>query len=164
MRNIFLGFGSNLSNREGNITLARELIRKIPGVRILGSSSLFETEPVGITDQPRFINAVVEIETSLPPRELLERVKEIERKIGRQKTFRWGPREIDIDILTYGNQTIHDDILTIPHPEMTKRVFVLLPLLEIAPEFVHPASNKTVRELLESLGEVKDSCVVKGPF
>jgi 2-amino-4-hydroxy-6-hydroxymethyldihydropteridine diphosphokinase len=119
----YLGLGSNLGNRKAFLEGAIiELDR--PGIYVLRKSSVLETEPVGVTDQPAFLNQVVEIETSLPPRELLQHIKGIERGLGRQARVRWGPREIDIDILKYGEQVVEENDLRIPHPEIANRPFL----------------------------------------
>lgn len=155
MERVFLGLGSNLGDRVKTIRKAKEMISSIPGVSVSSSSSLYETEPVGISDQPMFINAVLEVETDLSPKELFSKLKDIEAKLGRTKTIRWGPRVIDIDILLYGKRIIEGKDLTIPHPEMAKRGFVLVPLCEITPEVRHPKLEKTIRELADGLGDFR---------
>ena len=154
MARVFLGLGSNLGDRVETIRKAMEMISKIPGVSASSSSSLYETEPVGISDQPMFVNAVLEIETDLSPEELFSKLKDIESELGRTETIRWGPRIIDIDILLFGDRVIEERDLTIPHPEMTKRGFVLVPLCEIAPEIKHPKLKKTIREIADGLGDI----------
>jgi 2-amino-4-hydroxy-6-hydroxymethyldihydropteridine diphosphokinase len=151
MERIFLGLGSNVGDRTANIERACRLIGEIDGVRVVRRSSLIETAPVGYKDQPDFINAVVEIGTSLAPRELLEAVKEIERRMGRIPAPRYAPRVIDIDILLFGDRVIDEPGLTIPHPRMHERRFVLGPLAEIAPEAVHPVLRKSATKLSEGL-------------
>ncbi len=163
---VFLGLGSNLGDRVETVRGAERLISEIDGVIVVSSASLYETEPVGIADQPSFINSALKIKTILQPAVLLGKLKEIERKMGRVDAVRWGPRIIDIDILLFGNievnKIINEKGLTIPHPEMTKRAFVLVPLSEIAPNVVHPVLKKSVRELLDDLGDVTDVRVWKG--
>ena len=127
---VYLGLGSNLGDREGNLLQACELLG------CLEKSKIHETEPFGVLDQPKFLNMVCEIETELSPRELLLFVKNIEKKLGRKKREKWGPREIDIDILFYGDQIIDEPDLKIPHPGIKERDFVLKPLKEIAPGLV----------------------------
>jgi 2-amino-4-hydroxy-6-hydroxymethyldihydropteridine diphosphokinase len=154
MERVFLGLGSNIGDRIATIQKAKEMISSLPGVSVISSSSLYETEPVGISDQPMFINAVLEIETDLSPEELFFKLKDIEANLGRTETIRWGPRVIDIDILLFGDMIFEERDLTIPHPEMTKRGFVLVPLCEIAPEIKHPRLKKTIKELTDDLGDV----------
>jgi len=154
MERVFLGLGSNLGDRVETIRKAKEMVSSIPGVSVAVSSSLYVTEPVGISDQPMFINAVLEIETDLSPEELFFELKDIEAKLGRTETIRWGPRVIDIDILLFGDRIVEEEDLTIPHPEMAKRGFVLVPLCEIAPEIKHPRLKKKIKELVDRLGDI----------
>ena len=131
----YIGFGSNLGNRRENIEKAIELLKKEEGVEVRKISSLYETDPVGGPPQGKFLNGVAEVKTSLTPRELLECLKKIEKDVGRKPgKVRWGPREIDLDILLYGDGSIDEPDLKIPHPEMHGRDFVLKPLSEIAPD------------------------------
>ena len=127
----YLSLGSNLGDREGNLNKAVEELAKHPKIKVAQVSSFIETAPVGCTDQPDFVNAAVRIETTLTPRELLAAVLNIEKSEGRVRTIRWGPRVIDIDILIYGDETIDEEDLKIPHPRMMERDFVLKPLAEI---------------------------------
>ncbi len=151
----YIGLGANLGDREANINCALvELVRSDFGstLGLVGVSSIYETEPVGFQDQPDFLNAVARIETDLGPHELLAALEKIEAKVGRKETFKWGPRIVDLDILLYGDESLEEDNLTIPHPEMHKRAFVLTPLAEIAPEAKHPVLGLTARELSERVG------------
>jgi 2-amino-4-hydroxy-6-hydroxymethyldihydropteridine diphosphokinase len=143
---IYLGLGSNLGDRAGNLTLAVERLSR--EVTIKKISSIYETEPLGYEEQPLFLNAVVSAETELDPFELLNFVKRIEGELGREAGFRNAPRPIDIDILYYGDMTISTDELTVPHRSIADRAFVLVPLAEIASEFVHPVRRKRVADLL----------------
>ena len=153
----YLGLGSNLGNRKANLDQAVELLKAHPGIQINKVSSYYETEPVGYTDQPDFLNAAVEIETELSPRELLNTVLDIENKMGRKRTIRWGPRVIDIDILLYGTGQIEEEGLQIPHPRMMERRFVIEPLSEIAPELKLP-DGRTALEAAKLLrNEDRDS-------
>jgi 2-amino-4-hydroxy-6-hydroxymethyldihydropteridine diphosphokinase len=147
MSTAYIGIGSNLGNRQYHCLKAIELIER-SGQKISKISSLYETEPWGVRKQPAFINMAVEIETGLPPRELLILCKRIEKRMGRKKTVRWGPRVIDLDILLYDDLAVKDDDIVIPHPLMHRRAFVLEPLSEIAPEKVHPLLKKKITDLL----------------
>ncbi len=151
MERIFLGLGSNLGERIANIKRAFTLLGAVSGLRLVRASSLIETAPVGYTDQPDFINAVVEIETSMEPGILLSAIQGIEKQMGREKTIRFGPRIIDIDILLFGDRVIDGPGLTIPHPRMHERAFVLGPLSEIAPEVMHPVLKQRIADILARL-------------
>ena len=131
---IFLGLGTNLGEREANLREAVRRLAALPGTRVVGLSSLHETAPWGVEDQPPFLNAVAELRTELEPEALLTAVKEIERAMGREPTFRWGPRLIDLDLLLYGERRLRTERLTLPHPHLRERPFVTEPLGEIAPE------------------------------
>ena len=146
---VYLGLGSNLGDRQEHINKALELLSE--KVQVMQVSSIYETKPVGFSDQPDFLNAVCEIKTSLEPLQLLILAKGIESTMGRTPTFRNGPREIDIDILLYNSQSMTNEDLTLPHPGLEERAFVLVPLAELAPDLVHPASGKTIKELSESI-------------
>jgi len=146
---VFLGLGSNLGDRHENIKKAIEHLKD--KVRIEKVSSIIETEPYGFVAQPKFLNCVLKGTTLLSPFELLELVLEIENKMGRKRLFKWGPRNIDIDILFYDDCVIDTEKLKIPHPELHKRLFVLEPLCEIEKDFVHPVLKKSVYELYTQL-------------
>jgi 2-amino-4-hydroxy-6-hydroxymethyldihydropteridine diphosphokinase len=139
--------GSNIGDRLANIRTAVELLSK--SERVTAKSDVYETPPWGVETQPRFLNCCAAIETDKQPPELLSRVKDIEREIGRAPRGKWEAREIDIDILTYGDQKIASAELAIPHPLMRKRAFVLVPMLDIAPGFKHPESGESIDRLLE---------------
>ena len=147
---VYIGVGSNLGEREENCLRAVALLSG-EGITVRKSSSLSETEPWGVTDQPRFINAVVEAETERDPADLLKALKGIEKRMGRRDARRWGPRIIDLDILLYNDLIVNEQSLRIPHPRMHEREFVLRPLAEIAPYKVHPVFAKTVQELLREI-------------
>ena len=149
MPTAYLGLGSNLGDREENIRQALRLV-EAGGVRVARVSSLYETRPVGPVDQPDFINAAAEVETTLSPEDLLSAARAVEQAMGRERTIRWGPRVIDIDILLYDEMSVNEPGLTIPHPEMTRRWFVLAPLAEIAPDLILPG-GKTAREAADEL-------------
>lgn len=146
MPTAYIGIGSNLSNREENCEKAIKLLEG-NNIKVTKRSSIIETEPWGVEDQPKFINMAVEIETDLAPEELLSLLKGIEFEIGRSPAERWGPREIDLDILLYDNLIRKTPELEIPHPQISKREFVLKPLSEIAPEKIHPVLKKSIKDL-----------------
>jgi 2-amino-4-hydroxy-6-hydroxymethyldihydropteridine diphosphokinase len=148
---VYLGLGSNMGNREQNLDRALELLSE--RLRIGKVSSIYETEPVDNIEQPRFLNLVCQVDTGLRPEALLALAKGIELKMGRQPGKPNSPRPIDIDLLFYGNQVIKTKELVIPHPRLTERAFVLIPLAEIAPKLVHPVNGKTVRKLLKAVTE-----------
>ena len=146
---VYLSLGTNLGDRLANL---RKALRALaPGVRILSESRVYETPAWGYEDQPPFLNMAVKAETDLDPHPLLTRLKDLERELGRTPTFRWGPRLIDIDILFYNDLILELPDLIIPHPRLQERAFVLVPLRDIAPDFVHPVLRKTITELLASL-------------
>ena len=151
----FIGIGSNLGNRHENCLHALELLEK-RGVTVKKKSSLYETEPWGVKDQPRFINMAVQIETTLEPKELLWLLKGIEKEIGRQDSFHWGPRLIDLDILLFNDLVLNEENLKIPHPYLHEREFVLRPLNEIAPDVIHPQFRVSIDELTKRLVKNRD--------
>ncbi|HEY3069455.1 MAG TPA: 2-amino-4-hydroxy-6-hydroxymethyldihydropteridine diphosphokinase [Gaiellaceae bacterium] len=148
MKLVFIGLGSNLGERAENLQMAFERLEALGRVR---ASAVRETDPVGIIDQPKFLNAVAALETELAPRELLERLLEIERDLGRDRSreARWGPRTIDLDLLLYGAETIDEPGLTVPHARLAERAFVLEPLHELDPELVLP-DGRRIKDLLRS--------------
>lgn len=150
MKTAFLALGSNLGDRETNL---REAVRHLETaeIRVLRRSSIYETAPQELLDQPAFLNAVIEVETGLFPMQLLARVREVERKMGRRRITLKGPRNIDVDILFYGRAVIATNDLEVPHPRIAQRRFVLEPLAEIAPDFRHPLTGKTAPEMLATL-------------
>lgn len=148
MEKVYLGLGTNVGKRENAIEKAIQIISFNSNIEILNNSALYETEPYGLENQPDFLNVVLEVETSLSPQLMLIVAKSVEEQIGRKPRWRWGPREIDVDILAYERSVVQEDILQVPHRELAKRRFVLVPLAEIAPYFILPDRNKSVRELL----------------
>lgn len=171
---VYLSLGSNIGNRLKNIQKAIKLLKK-SGFDIIETSSIYETSPYGVTDQPDFLNLALKGETKFSPEELLKEIKRIEKEIGRKPSREWGPRAIDIDILFYNKEIINipelqpvrsklpkatatpsvgtSNGLKIPHPQLHKRKFVLIPLKEIAPRLVHPVLKKTVSQILKDAGD-----------
>ena len=141
----YVGLGANLGDREGTI---RAAVAQLPG--LVAVSPLRETDPVGVTDQPQFLNGVAALETELAPRALLDVLLAVERRLGRERKERWGPRTIDLDLLLYGDEVIDEDGLTVPHPRLRERRFVLEPLADLAPTLVVPGLGG-VEELLAEL-------------
>jgi 2-amino-4-hydroxy-6-hydroxymethyldihydropteridine diphosphokinase len=144
-----IALGSNLGDRTAAIAIALDRISQLPHTTLLLSSSPIETDPVGPISQPRYLNAAALIATTLPPRELLTALLTIERTLGRTREAdqRWGPRTIDLDLLLYGDQVLNETRLTIPHPRLHERLFVLTPLASIAPNLFVPTLNATIAEL-----------------
>jgi 2-amino-4-hydroxy-6-hydroxymethyldihydropteridine diphosphokinase len=150
-KNIFLGLGSNLGDREVHLQRAIALLEEDECVQIKKKSTVIETEPIGHTEQGAFLNQVIQIETSYDPYSLLQKCLKIEKSSGRIREEKWGPRTLDIDILFFGETVLQSDGLKIPHPEVSNRAFVLLPLAEIAPTFQHPVSGQQIEAMLHLL-------------
>lgn len=147
VNNIFLALGSNVGERTKFVFDAIARISRNPACKLLKCSSLYETSPYGKIDQPDFINSVIEIESEFTAAELLNYLKDLEKEVGRTSgTEKWGQREIDVDIIFYNDVIYNADKMNIPHPECLRRDFVMVPLLEIAPDFVYPGMNKKIRE------------------
>lgn len=146
MPTIYLALGTNLGDRLANLHAAIDALA--PSIVIGPRSKIYETPPWGYADQPAFLNMAVKCETDLEPESLLKRLKQLEVQIGREQSFRWGPRLMDVDILFYDDLIFESEALTIPHPRLHERAFALVPLADIAPDYVHPVLNKTIKELL----------------
>jgi len=144
----FVGLGSNLGEREATLWKALEGLGATEGIEVVAVSSFRETDPVGVVDQPRFVNGAAALETSLRPRELLERLLDVERSLGRDRAVeeRWGPRTLDLDLLLYGGESIDEPGLEVPHPRLAERAFVLEPLLELDPDLRLP-DGRPLRDL-----------------
>lgn len=153
--NVYLGLGSNIGDRAENLRSAARLIEKNVG-KIAKKSRFYETQPWGKTDQDPFYNQVLMINTTLEPREVLDKISRIERELGRERKEQWGPRIIDIDILFYGKWVVRDKGLEIPHPEIQDRGFVLVPMMEISGEFEHPVLKKAIDELYMDCKDMSD--------
>lgn len=147
MKLVYIALGSNLGDRAEQLRQAREQI-DAADLRLLRASSIYETAPRDVEDQPWFLNQVIECETELFPRQLLARLQRIERAMGRKRRIAKGPREIDLDILLFGDAVVKAPELEVPHPRMAERRFVLEPLAELAPEKKHPGTRRTMREML----------------
>ena len=155
MHLVYIGFGSNIGDRLAHIQNAIHALSKTDRITLQKVSALYKTDPVGYEEQAQFLNGAAAIQTSLSPLALLHTLKDIETAIGRKHRIRWGPREIDLDILIYGDMCIQTEKLVIPHPEMHLRGFVLVPLAEIAPDLVHPVFQETIQTLRNRLEDDK---------
>jgi len=147
----FVGLGSNLGDREAQIRMALDELAKLPGSRVIRASSLYDSEPAGEVEQPNFLNAVAQLDTELTARQLLWNLLLIERRLGRVRSARWGPRSIDLDLLMFGELVVDEPDLQVPHPELDRRSFVLVPLVEIDPLLVHPVTGHTMLHHLSLL-------------
>ena len=150
---VFVAVGSNLGDREHNLSQARKMLAGVRGIHFKKSSPVYETEPIGGPPQGKFLNAVWELETDLPASDFLAALLEIEKKMGRERVMPNGARVIDLDLLFYGNEIVERIGLTVPHPRLHERGFVLEPLKDLAPDWVHPVLHETIRQLWEKLLE-----------
>lgn len=156
MIDVYLGLGSNIGDREQQLKSAVERLDQVTDIHVQQVSSMYETKPVGYVVQPDFLNVCLHIKTSLSPEVLLQQCLDIEKELHRVRKVRWGPRTIDIDVLLYGDQIIESEQLIVPHPRMTERAFVMIPLNEIASHVIEPRSKKTIQSLVHP-----DETVVK---
>ena len=150
---VYIGVGSNLGEREEYMELAKEKVSALPDTKNFKSASIIETEPYGYTEQGKFLNTVYSIETLDTPAEFLDKLHQIENEAERKREIHWGPRTLDLDILLYDDLVTEDEEITIPHPELTKRLFVLEPLCELAPRGIHPLERRRYSDILEDLKE-----------
>lgn len=162
MTQVFVGLGANQGDPVENLKDALKLIDNKPGITVTNVSSVYLTEPVGYDDQPWFHNCVAEVETILEPFELLTALQDIENQLGRVRTIRWGPRTVDLDILLYGTMQLNEQELIIPHPRMTDRAFVMVPLAEIAPDVLLPGGETVgaVSNKIKSIDK-KNCCILQ---
>lgn len=151
----YLGLGSNIGDRESQLQQGIEIIDAFEGIEVTQISPIYETDPVGYENQPQFLNLCIEIETNLDPEVLLSCCLETEQRLHRVREVRWGPRTLDVDILLYGDEIIELDNLSIPHPRMTERSFVLIPLNDIASSKLEPQSKQKIEEIVTADDSVK---------
>lgn len=158
----YIGLGANLENRIMHLKEAIDRIDQIPECRVRAVSPFYQTEPVGVRGQKWYVNGVIRVETSLGPGDLLKSLLDIEADMGRIRQTRWGPRVIDLDILLFEDQIIQEKEVTIPHPRMQERRFVLVPLTRLAPNLIHPVLGKTMMELLHEAPEADQAVLEMG--
>ena len=159
----YIGIGSNLGTPEKNCTKAIEKISSTKDIKIISKSSFYQTEPIGGVQQGWFVNSAIEIETDLSSENLLSVLLNLELAMGRTRKEKWGPRLIDLDLLFYGNLVLENKSLTLPHPEIQNRKFVLIPMCEIAENLIHPTLKKTIKTLLQESSDVTIVKKIKNP-
>ncbi len=148
---IYIGIGANLGNREKTLQDATGILDTKPKIDVVAASAVYETAPIGVIDQPYFLNAVLQVHTGLSARSLLNCLLAIEHKFGRVRETRWGPRTLDLDILLYGDAVINQPGLQVPHPHLHERAFVLMPLCDLSPDLKHPVLGRSIQFLVASL-------------
>ena len=160
MAEAFIGIGANLGDRAETLLSATSILSN--SVHIVGASHIYETEPIGIEDQPAFLNGVLKIETEMDARDLLNHLLAVENRFGRVREEKWGPRILDLDILLYGEEVIEEKGLCVPHPHLHLRSFVLAPLCDIAPKSLHPTLARAYSDLLELIEPAQNYTIVEG--
>lgn len=155
MNRVLIGLGSNIGERETYLHEAIMMLDHHPNIKVARCSSIYETEPYGPVEQAAFLNMVVEIDTSLTPEDLLKVTQTVEQTLKRERLIKWGPRTIDLDILVYADKMIETETLIVPHPEIKKRLFVLVPMNELDSSFKLPEDNLTIGQRLKAFGVVK---------
>ena len=150
---IYIGIGANLGDREKTLQEATDILNAKPEIAVVATSAVYETAPIGVVDQPYFLNAVLQIHTSLSARSLLNCLLATERKFGRVRETRWGPRTLDLDILLYRDAIINQPGLQVPHPHLHERAFVLVPLCDLKPDLKHPVLGQSIQFLTKSLNK-----------
>ncbi len=152
-KTVYIGVGSNLGDKLENCLKAIEMVDNISGCRLIAQSDFFRTEPVGVEGHDWYVNGVISIEADIPAHQLLNSLLAIEAGLGRERKKKWDPRTIDLDILLLGQDIIEENDLTVPHPFMHSRKFVLVPMVQLSPDLVHPTLGKTMTDLLENMPE-----------
>ena len=159
MQTAYIGIGSNLGNKLNNCLKAIDLMDMTPGCRVKAQSDFFRTEPVGVEDQDWYVNSVISLRTNLSVQQLLEALLTIEKDLGRKRKRKWDPRTIDLDILLFGQELNSGKNLTVPHPLMHERRFVLVPMVQLVPDLIHPILEKSIVELLDALPEERQTVI-----
>lgn len=159
MRTAYIGIGSNLGDKLNNCLKAIDLIERIPGCLVEAQSDFFRTEPVGVEDQNWYVNCVISLQPDISVQQLLKNLLAIEAGLGRERKQKWNPRTIDLDIILFGQDLINEKNLTVPHPLMHERRFVLVPMVQLAPDLIHPVFEKSMIELLDALPEERQAVI-----
>ncbi len=159
MQTAYIGIGSNLGDKLNNCLKAIKLIDRIPGCRVKAKADFFHTEPVGVEDQDWYVNSVISLLTEISAHQLLKCLLDIEECLGRERKRKWDPRTIDLDILFFAQDVINEENLTVPHPFLQERRFVLVPMVQLAPDLIHPVLGKSMAELLDALPEERSAVI-----